>query len=126
MINLSRKRYISLLTLVLLFVVAGTVTFAWFKLNTNAWFSDLEIGASSNADLRISVVGVEGTYGSHLTNKQIGSSIIAHSNGWDLTWDDTGRRYSHFNITDKEISKTHNRSSMSKKLPKCIYNTYTY
>lgn len=93
MINLSRKLYISLLTLVLLFVVAGTVTFAWFKLNTNAWFSDLEIGASSNADLRISVVGVEGTYGSHLTNKQIGSSIIAHSNGWDLTWDDTEKAY---------------------------------
>ena len=44
----------------------------------------------------------------------------------DLTWDDTGRRYSHFNITDKEISKTHERASVSRKLPKCIYNTYTY
>ena len=42
------------------------------------------------------------------------------------TWDDTGRRYSHFNITDKEISKTHDRLGESKRLPKCNYNTYTY
>ena len=65
MINLSRKLYISILSLLLLFVVAGTVTFAWFKLNTNAWVSDLEIGADTNADLKISVDGIN--YASNLT-----------------------------------------------------------
>ncbi|MCR5705900.1 MAG: hypothetical protein K6G48_03760 [Acholeplasmatales bacterium] len=89
MINLSRKLYISLLTLVLLFVVAGTVTFAWFKLNTNAWFSDMELGAETNEDLKISVDGVN--YSSKLTNKQIASSMIAYANGWELVWSEADK-----------------------------------
>ena len=86
MINLSRKLYISILSLLLLFVVAGTVTFAWFKLNTNAWVSDLEIGADTNADLKISVDGIN--YASNLTNGQIAESIVAYANDWKLCWDE--------------------------------------
>ena len=82
MINLSRKLYISLLTLVLLFVVAGTVTFAWFKLNTNAWFSDMELGAASGDDLMISVDGEN--YKRQLTSTDVAASIVAYMKGWDL------------------------------------------
>ena len=42
----------------------------------------------------------------------------------DLTWDDTGKLYSHFNVKDKDINNTHTRIGMSIYLPKCNYNTY--
>ena len=44
----------------------------------------------------------------------------------DLTWDDTGGVYKHFNLTDKELSSTHQRTGISKYLPKCIYENYRY
>ena len=44
----------------------------------------------------------------------------------DLTWDDTGRIYNHFNITDKELSNTHSRRGISINLPECTYYTYRY
>ena len=88
MINLSRKLYISILSLLLLFVVAGTVTFAWFKLNTNAWVSDLEIGANINANLKISVDGEN--YFTNLTSSQLAKSIVAKANGWELKCHESG------------------------------------
>ncbi len=87
MVNLSRKLYISILSLMLLFIVAGTVTFAWFKLNTNAWVSDLEIGANINANLKISVDGEN--YFTNLTSSQIAKSIVAKANGWELKCHDS-------------------------------------
>ncbi len=42
----------------------------------------------------------------------------------DLTWDDTGKKYSHFNVQDKDIENTHRRIGMSVYLPSCNYNTY--
>ena len=116
MINLSRKLYISLLTVVLLFVVAGTVTFAWFKLNTNAWFSDLEMGASTNADLKISVDGVN--YSSQLSNRQIASSIIAKANGWELLYDSSeGINYwktdeGRIDVTDQAVENYFDKMSL--------------
>ena len=44
----------------------------------------------------------------------------------DLTWDDTGGVFKHFNLTDKEISDTHKRNSISVNLPRCNYYTYRY
>ncbi len=88
MINLSRKLYISMLTLVLLVVVAGTVTFAWFKLSTNAWFENLQLTASTNDNLLISVDGVN--YDSQLSSNQIASSMIANYKGYTLKCDGEG------------------------------------
>ena len=42
----------------------------------------------------------------------------------DLTWDDTGGVYKHFNLTDSEMSSTHQRGGISKNLPKCNYENY--
>ncbi len=39
----------------------------------------------------------------------------------DLTWDDTGGVYKHFNLTDRDIAVTHERRGISKNLPKCNY-----
>ena len=42
----------------------------------------------------------------------------------DITWDDTGYIYKHFNLTDGEINNTHLRTGISKYLPSCNYITY--
>ena len=42
----------------------------------------------------------------------------------DLTWDDTGGVFKHFNLTDAEMSSTHRRDGISKYLPKCNYESY--
>ena len=57
-------------------------------------------------------------------NEEHAWNIIKINNEYynvDLTWDDTGRIFSHFNISDKEISKTHIRKGVSIYLPKCKY-----
>lgn len=88
MVNLSRKLYISIFTLILLVVLSGTVTFAWFKLNTNAWFSNVEISASTNANLKISIDGKN--YTSTLDAKDLEKSIVAKANGYELRCDAQG------------------------------------
>ena len=42
----------------------------------------------------------------------------------DLTWDDTGGVFKHFNITDEELSSTHKRNGISTRLPRCVYKNY--
>ena len=44
----------------------------------------------------------------------------------DLTWDDTGGVFKHFNLTDSEMAITHKREGISKKLPNCNYTTYRF
>ena len=44
----------------------------------------------------------------------------------DLTWDDTGGLFKHFNLTDREINTTHKRTGISKNLPSCNYTTYRF
>ncbi len=88
MVNLSRKLYISIFTLILLVVLSGTVTFAWFKLNTNAWFSNVEISASTNANLKISIDGKN--YASTLNAEDLEKSIVAKANGYELKCDAQG------------------------------------
>ena len=54
-------------------------------------------------------------------------NIIKLGDGYyniDLTWDDTGIRYSHFNLPDLDMEKTHSRVGISKYLPYC--NDYRY
>ena len=82
MINLSKKLYISLLTLVLLVVLAGTITFAWFELNKNAWFSDLGITASSDDNLQISIDGQ--TWGTNLDVIEIEKAVLKNSYGFEI------------------------------------------
>lgn len=44
----------------------------------------------------------------------------------DITWDDTGGVFKHFNLTDEEISTSHARNGISLNLPKCNFNTYRF
>ncbi len=107
MVNLSRKLYISIFTLVLLIVLSGTVTFAWFKLNTNAWFSNVEISASTNANLKISVDGKN--FKSQLTEEDLAKSIIAKANGYELRCDAAGQiSYWYDPLEEKEIEISSN------------------
>lgn len=82
MINLSKKLYISLFTLLLLVVVAGTATFAWFKLNTNAWFDDMELNVNSQDGIKISVDGVN--FKNQLNEKDLKVAILAKAYGYDV------------------------------------------
>ena len=104
------------------------------KLNQSA-FSSLILGKSVCAgysrafQLILQRLDIPTYYVLGTANEEHAWNIVKLSGEYynvDLTWDDTGRRYSHFNITDKEISKTHDRLGESKRLPKCNYNTYTY
>lgn len=100
MINLSKKLYISLFTLVLLILTAGTATFAWLKTNQNAWFDDLEIDLGATDGFRISVDG--SNWKNNLTTKDIKMSAVAKSKGCRLIdidgdiyyQDDLGNTYS--------------------------------
>lgn len=42
----------------------------------------------------------------------------------DLTWDDTGSIFKHFNISDIDMEFTHRRSGISNNLPKCLNGNY--
>lgn len=86
MINLSKKLYISLFSMILLLVVAGTVTFAWFKLNTNAWFDDMQLEVSTADGLKISVDGAN--FKTTLTQAEIKKAIFAKSQGYELVSDE--------------------------------------
>ena len=45
----------------------------------------------------------------------------------DLTWDDAASyNYYYFNLTDREFSSSHRRSSLSNSLPMCSSTTYSY
>lgn len=100
MINLSRKLYISLFTLILLILTTGTVTFAWLKTNQNAWFDDLELDLDVTEGFRISVDG--SNWKNNLTTKDIKMATVAKSKGYKLVdidgdiyyEDDKGNTYS--------------------------------
>ena len=47
--KLTRKLFVSLMTLVLTAMALGTSTFAWFSMNTTATAEDMEVTAKSNA-----------------------------------------------------------------------------
>lgn len=78
MINLSKKLYISIFAFLLAFIVVGTTTFAWLKLNPNAFFDELSIQLDTSGDLRISVVGEnDDSYKNNLDNKDMKYAIVA-------------------------------------------------
>ncbi|MGM9972173.1 MAG: hypothetical protein ACI35W_07170 [Anaeroplasmataceae bacterium] len=83
---MSKKLYISLFSLLLLIVVAGTVTFAWFKLNTNAWFDDMELEVNSANGVKISIDGKN--YKNQLSAKEIKVAILAKANGYGIGYID--------------------------------------
>lgn len=95
MINLSKKLYISLFSLLLLVVVAGTATFAWFKLNTNAWFDDLELKANAENGIKISVDGKN--FKSNLTEEDLKVAILAKVYGYSVGYIDGEIYYTKMN-----------------------------
>ncbi len=80
-------------TLILLVVVAGTASFAWFKLNQNAWFDDMELDVSTTGGIKISVDGVH--FKNNLTKKELQMGLMAKSKGYDLTYVDDKYMYSY-------------------------------
>lgn len=64
-----RKLYISLITLILLFVTFGTVTFAWISMATINNVEGLSLSASSGNELQISLDGI--TYNKELTAESL-------------------------------------------------------
>ena len=64
-----KKLYISLLTLILMFVTFGTVTFAWISLSTINNIEGLSLAASGADELQISLDGIN--YSSMLTAGQL-------------------------------------------------------
>lgn len=101
MINLSRKLYISLFTLLLMVIVVGTTTFAWLKLNPNAFFDEMEISITSNEDLKISVDGTN--YKNSLTATDIKSAIAAKANGYTLKWNDSTKMDDFYDTKTKDL-----------------------
>ena len=104
------------------------------KLNQSA-FSTLVLGKSVCAgyarafQLILQKLEIPTYYVLGYANEEHAWNIVKLSGEYynvDLTWDDTGRIYSHFNKTDKELSSTHSRSGISSYLPKCNYYTYRY
>lgn len=85
MINLSKKLYISIFTVLLLLVVVGTATFAWFELNTNAWFDDMELQVTTGEGIKVSIDGVNFKY--NLTKEDIKKAIVAKSKGYTMSPD---------------------------------------
>lgn len=57
-------------------VVTGTATFAWLKLNPNAYFDDMEISISSNEDLKISIFGEDDCYRNSLNARDIKIAVV--------------------------------------------------
>lgn len=82
MINLSKKLYISILSVLLLLIVAGTATFAWFELNTNAWFEGMELQVTSGNGVLVSVNGV--SWRNNLNQTDIKKAVVAKSKGYTL------------------------------------------
>lgn len=64
-----KKLYISFITLILLFVTFGTVTFAWISLSTINNIEGLSLSASGGDELQISLDGIN--YNSVLTAEQL-------------------------------------------------------
>ncbi len=64
-----RKLYISILTLILIFVTFGTVTFAWLSLSMINNIEGLSLSASGGDELQISLDGIN--YNSELTAEQL-------------------------------------------------------
>ncbi len=85
MVNLSKKLYISIFSVLLLLVVMGTATYAWFELNTNAWFDDMELKVNSGEGIKISVDGVNFSY--NLTKADIKKAVVAKSKGYTISPD---------------------------------------
>lgn len=77
LINLSKKLYISIFAFLLAFIVVGTTTFAWLKLNPNAFFDELSIQLDTSGDLRISVVGDDDSYKNNLDNTDMKYAVVA-------------------------------------------------
>lgn len=75
MINLSKKLYISIFALLLSIAVIGTTTFAWLKLNPNAFFDDMSISIDISGDLEISIDGEN--YTNSLSRDDIKTAIVA-------------------------------------------------
>lgn len=64
-----KKLYISLITLILLFVTFGTVTFAWISLSTINNIEGLSLAASGGDELQISLDGIN--FSSQLTAESL-------------------------------------------------------
>ena len=64
-----KKLYISLLTLILMFVTFGTVTFAWISLSTINNIEGLSLAASGGDELQISTDGIN--FNSQLTAEEL-------------------------------------------------------
>ncbi len=84
MINLSKKLYISIFALLLSIAVIGTTTFAWLKLNPNAFFDDMSISIDITGDLEISVDGEH--YTNQLSRDDIKSAIVAKAWNYKLSY----------------------------------------
>ncbi|MFA6801226.1 MAG: hypothetical protein WCR19_03860 [Acholeplasmataceae bacterium] len=69
--GIIKKFYISILTVILLVLTFGTVTFAWISLSTVNNIEGLSLSATSGEELQISLDGVEFT--NNLTNEQLES-----------------------------------------------------
>lgn len=69
-------------TLILLVLVTGTATFAWLKINQNAWFDDMEMQVNAQVGLKLSVDG--SNYKNNLSNRDIKTAIIAKATGRTL------------------------------------------
>lgn len=89
-------------------VLVGTTTFAWLKLNPNAFFEEMEISISSNEDLKISVDGVH--YKSSLSSVDIRSAIVAKAYDYTLVLDEENGGY---NFYDEKTGKTIESSELN-------------
>ena len=55
-------------------LVTGTATFAWLKINQNAWFDDMEMQVNAQVGLKLSVDG--SNYKNNISNRDIKTAII--------------------------------------------------
>ena len=98
MINLSKKLYISIFALLLSIAVIGTTTFAWLKLNPNAFFDDMSISIDITGDLEISVDGEH--YTNQLSRDDIKSAIVANAWNYKLKYVENEDKTHYYDFID--------------------------
>lgn len=103
-------------------IFACTSTFAWLKLNPNAWFDDMEMEISTNEDLKIAVALKKGTsepkFTSKLTKTELELAIVAKKEGYMLEYDEATGNYEYtkyangteFNTEQKAVAASTLRS----------------
>lgn len=83
-------------------IFACTSTFAWLKLNPNAWFDDMEMEISTNDDLKVSIDGT--IYKNRLTKQDIKTAIVAKFKNYTIKYDGTKKQDVFIDKNEEEVS----------------------